>query len=313
MEPSYTLAYRQNVSTSSLWIRLLTRGYIANFTLLDFRTTRYSTERNKWLDESDDVHFNNRKCFSQQIWYYGVALILNFVMVFSWYKLENPLGYFACIGPRGPFVGLILLGAPLSLLLTIIFDSVRNHSLFSSLSLTALEVVHTQLKDYVIEKDYTSFMSLLGVFTEPDADRLLRVKSRHGDEHYDIIDHVYKCKEFSSNDERARIKEDTRNFILQWISGEKNMQTELPVNFFKKLNDAVKEEIIQSELGRLKVRVGNVTSSLQDYMLSRSWKSLSTALKNKLPMPRLLLISTGTYDISNLQKLDDATTQVIRL
>ena len=54
--------YRQ-VGSIKLWIRLLTRGYIANFTLLDFRTTNYNSSSNKWFDESDE-HLHKKHSFS---------------------------------------------------------------------------------------------------------------------------------------------------------------------------------------------------------------------------------------------------------
>ena len=108
--------------TFRLLIRLLTRGYMANFTLLDFRTTRYDTADKKWMDESDEPHLDHKKNLSQQISYYILATIMNIVLIYTWYKFELPQGYFLCeIGRREVCLAVVLTGAPLSLLLTFIF------------------------------------------------------------------------------------------------------------------------------------------------------------------------------------------------
>ena len=198
-----------------LWVRLLTRGYIANFTLLDFRTTYYNFNERKWMDESDDYlkkdprmqnprileYLNPRileflnaetdsnnmnvKNLKQQLWYYTVSLILNFGLIYSWYNLEESYGYFECNSNREVFVLLVVAGAPISFVMSILFFTLRDITLFSSLSLTALQAVCSKMKKDIesvnsnasMNSDhYKALLELMRNFSESDLRNIFRLR-----------------------------------------------------------------------------------------------------------------------------------------
>ena len=101
----------------------------------------------------------------QQLWYYAMSLILNLVMIYSWYKLENSYGYFQCTGNRMVFVALVVAGAPLSSFLSIMLFFLRDFSLFSGLSLTAIQATHTKMKALIEKRPCNDFLILMSIFS----------------------------------------------------------------------------------------------------------------------------------------------------
>ena len=252
----------RSISFVKLWIRLLTRGYIANFTLLDFRTTTYSG--NKWLDESDEHprkkqylspakidiqkltkepdmnqnlsennhpeanfriqnrHSEDLSTLIQQLWFYAISLTVNLAMIYSWYKIESSYGYFKCGGSRKLFVALVIIGAPLSSLLSIIFFSLRDFAMFSSFSLTAMQATHSRMKELIKRRQYIDLLKLIRIFrkySEQDLRSILRVRS----EDEDIIDCLCPDKEGRGKEK----KESIFNALISYLGSADNDAKEL--------------------------------------------------------------------------------------
>ena len=87
-------------------IHILTRGYIANFTLPDFRTKRLEQKggSGRWIcvDGSDEPGKpeeqvkNEKKRFNHQLIHYSIAFLVNAILISLWYSIDEGAGYFEC-------------------------------------------------------------------------------------------------------------------------------------------------------------------------------------------------------------------------